>query len=48
MCAGLKYGRIGDEVTVFDATGLAIQDLAVAGYAAQRAGDRGVGVEVEL
>ena len=31
VCAGLAEGRAGDrELTLFDSTGLAIQDLAIA------------------
>jgi ornithine cyclodeaminase len=48
LCAGLKPGRQGAELTIFDATGLAIQDLAVAGFAVAQARARGAGVEVEL
>jgi alanine dehydrogenase len=40
VLAGLASGRRGDDdVTVFDSTGLAIQDLAVALAAVERAGE---------
>lgn len=38
----------GDEITVFDSTGLAIQDLAVARAAYDAAVERGVGIELPL
>jgi len=37
-----------DEITLFDGTGVALQDLAVAGVALQRAQGRGLGQEVAL
>ncbi len=48
VVAGSIPGRTGDELTVFDSTGLAIQDLAVARIVYERARARSVGVEVEL
>jgi alanine dehydrogenase len=48
IIAGRKPGRRGDEITVFDSTGLAIQDLAVARVAYELAKERGVGAEIEL
>jgi ornithine cyclodeaminase/alanine dehydrogenase-like protein (mu-crystallin family) len=40
VLAGTTAGRIsGDEITVFDSTGLAIQDLAIALAAIERAGE---------
>jgi alanine dehydrogenase len=49
ILSGLKPGRTGDdEITVFDATGLAFQDL-IAGYLATRlAGERGLGKRVTI
>jgi len=48
---GLASGRLrgrgaDDEITVFDSTGIALQDLAPAAEAATRARQRGVGIEV--
>lgn len=40
--------RTADEVTLFDGTGVGLQDLAVAGVAVQRAVERGAGVEVAV
>lgn len=40
--------RSADEVTLFDGTGVGLQDLAVAGVAVRRAVERGVGVEVAV
>jgi ornithine cyclodeaminase/alanine dehydrogenase len=48
VLAGKKSGREGDEITVFDSTGLAIQDLALARYVYDRARERGLGVSLEL
>jgi ornithine cyclodeaminase/alanine dehydrogenase len=48
IVAGRKAGRDGDEITVFDSTGLAIQDLALAQLAYQQARERGIGREVEF
>src|SRR5579859_4535861 len=50
---GLVSGRLpgranADEITLFDSTGIALQDLAVAGLALRRAGDRGRGTAVEF
>jgi alanine dehydrogenase len=39
VLAGQAEGRRGDEITAFDSTGLAIQDLAIALAALERAGD---------
>jgi alanine dehydrogenase len=44
-----KPGRTSpDEITIFDTTGVAIQDLATAGYALQEAKKRGFGTIVKL
>lgn len=46
---GFKEGRRAlDEITVFDTTGVAIQDLATAGYAYDQAVKRGIGKRVVL
>jgi ornithine cyclodeaminase len=50
---GLASGRLSgrrndDEITLFDGTGIALQDLAAAGAAVARARVRGLGIEVEL
>lgn len=49
IAAGRKPGR-GDYsgLTIFDATGIALQDLAAAGLAVQLAKERGVGSTVEV
>ena len=39
--------RSADEITLFDGTGVGLQDLAVAAVALQRARERGLGTEVE-
>jgi alanine dehydrogenase len=47
LCSGRLRGRgSDDEVTVFDSTGIALQDLALAALAVTRARERGVGAEV--
>ncbi len=49
IVAGFKAGRESDdEITVFDSTGLAIQDIAVAKVVYDRAVERGVGLRVDL
>ncbi len=48
VVAGRKPGRRGDEITVFDSTGLALQDLALARVVYEEARRRGVGLDVEL
>lgn len=48
IVAGKKPGRTGTEITVFDSTGLAIQDLALARVVFDEARKRGMGVEVDL
>jgi alanine dehydrogenase len=46
---GRHPGRGSDqEITLFDGTGVGLQDLAVAGVAFRRATERGLGVEVEV
>jgi alanine dehydrogenase len=44
--AGVHPGRGDGEITLFDGTGVALQDLAVAALAWRRARERGLGVEV--
>jgi ornithine cyclodeaminase/alanine dehydrogenase len=49
VIAGKKPGRTGDEeITVFDSTGLAIQDLAMARLVHAEARARGVGLEIDF
>lgn len=49
ICAGNKVGRAkDDEITVFDSTGLAVQDVALARLIFERAEEEGVGVEVDF
>jgi len=49
IVAGLKKGRESDdEITVFDSTGLAIQDVAVASLAYRKAIEKKVGVKLEF
>ena len=44
-----KPGRTSpEEITIFDTTGVAIQDLATAGYALQEAKKRGLGLRIKL
>ena len=40
--------RAADEITLFDGTGVGLQDLAVAAVAVARARERGMGTEVEV
>jgi len=49
IVAGKKSGRRGDDaITVFDSTGLAIQDLALARHIYDRAREKSVGAWIEL
>lgn len=49
VVAGKKPGRTSDdEVTVFDSTGLAVQDIAVAWRVYQKAKEQGGGSEIDL
>jgi len=48
VVSGRKEGRTGSEVTVFDSTGLAIQDMAVARHVYDKAVGRGIGKPVKL
>ena len=46
---GRHPGRTSDtEITVFDGTGVGLQDLAVAGVAVLRAKERGLGITVDV
>jgi len=40
--------RSADEITLFDGTGVGLQDLAVAGVAVARAAERGLGIAVDV
>ncbi|MBT8495753.1 MAG: ornithine cyclodeaminase family protein, partial [Deltaproteobacteria bacterium] len=48
VVAGSIAGREGDEVTVFDSTGLAVQDVAVARRIVELARERGVGTSFDF
>jgi ornithine cyclodeaminase/alanine dehydrogenase len=48
IVAGKKPGRVGTEITIFDSTGLAIQDLALARVVFDEARRRGLGIEIDL
>jgi ornithine cyclodeaminase/alanine dehydrogenase len=48
IVAGKKPGRAGTEITIFDSTGLAIQDLALARVAFDEARRLGLGLEIDL
>ena len=48
IVAGKKPGRTGTEITIFDSTGLAIQDLALARVVFDEARKQGLGIEVDL
>jgi ornithine cyclodeaminase/alanine dehydrogenase len=45
---GAKSGRKGNEITIFDSTGLALQDLALAKIAYDAAKSRNIGEEIDL
>ena len=46
MAAGEWTSQLHDEIFVFDSTGTALQDVAVASIAVQRATERGAGLEL--
>jgi len=48
IVAGLKKGREGNEITIFDSTGLAIQDIAVAKIVYEKAVEKSVGRRIKL
>lgn len=49
VIAGMKQGRVSeDEITVFDTSGIAVQDLAASKMAYDRAVEQGLGTVVEL
>lgn len=49
ICAGLKTGRANEEeITVFDSTGLAVQDVAIARLVYARAEEQDSGLTVDL
>ncbi|MDY6958385.1 MAG: alanine dehydrogenase [Halobacteriota archaeon] len=48
IVTGRKKGRESDEITVFDSTGLAIQDMATAKVVYEVANKKGLGVEVNF
>jgi len=48
VVAGFKRIRTGNEITVFDSTGLAIQDIATAKIVYEQAKQRGIGCELEM
>jgi alanine dehydrogenase len=48
VITGKKKGRLGDEITVFDSTGLSIQDMAVAHISYERAMKSGRGTDFEF
>jgi ornithine cyclodeaminase/alanine dehydrogenase len=48
VVAGTRPGRTGDEITIFDSTGLAVQDVAVARMIYDLARERGVGSDIPL
>jgi alanine dehydrogenase len=46
---GRHAGRTsGEQITLFDGTGVGLQDLAVAGVAKQRSVERGLGISVDV
>lgn len=45
---GKETGREGDEITIFDSTGLAVQDVVTAGLIYRRAREQGVGMDFDF
>jgi ornithine cyclodeaminase/alanine dehydrogenase-like protein (mu-crystallin family) len=49
IIAGMKPGRKNaSEITLFDATGIAIQDLSVAAYVYESAVSKGIGTPIQI
>ncbi len=48
VITGRVNGRLGDEITVFDSTGLAIQDIATASIVFQRATEKKIGTKISF
>lgn len=49
ILAGMRPGRTStEEITIFDATGMALQDIVTADLALKRAEERGLGIVVEM
>jgi len=48
IVTGAKKGRLGNEITVFDSTGLAIQDIATARMLLEAARQKGVGHDFDV
>jgi len=49
IVAGIKCGRVSDnEITLFDSTGLAIQDVIIAWHVYEEARKRGIGEVINL
>lgn len=49
VIAGDTQGRISDEdITIYDSTGIALQDLITADYAIKKAEERGIGSKFAL
>ena len=48
ICGRVRGRQKDEEVFIFDSTGTALQDVVVASLALSRAGQRGIGVEVDL
>jgi ornithine cyclodeaminase/alanine dehydrogenase-like protein (mu-crystallin family) len=48
ICGRVPGRRNDEEVFIFDSTGTALQDVAVASLALERAIERGIGVDIEL
>jgi ornithine cyclodeaminase/alanine dehydrogenase-like protein (mu-crystallin family) len=49
IVSGTKAGRIGDsELTLFKSVGVAIEDVATAGFVYKQASERGIGTKMEL
>lgn len=48
IVTGKKEGRVGDEISIFDSTGLGIQDVAVADLAYRLALEKNVGLSIDL
>ena len=48
VIVGNETGREGDEITIFDSTGLAVQDVVTAGLIYRRAREKGIGTDFDF
>ena len=48
VVAGVRPGRLSDEIVIFDSTGMALEDVAAAAAVYERAVQAGRGLKIDL